>query len=249
MVEVTPGYLRPEGPGFRGSDVKRFVESTFLTNFSSDELSSALSFVVSSTEPPATSSRTIATLWFARGEGRLRKWDNSWAISAPSGPTDSAFWVAISDRREMVARWTQFNQDSPGLPRYDPCFSIHIFSSTVTNSFGVERVVMPIAIANTFVPARFAAVSPYTVTGTDDDYFTIVDIGYCTARPATNATGPSFGVATEDSYGLVYSSAIPYNVDVCYWAHIVESGVSFHPATGRVKIFQYGNGLVVGSTV
>lgn len=104
-IEITPGPLPDDGTRINIESVlSAFVSGTQIVNFGVDDFSGGdINFVVSATDPPATDSRTRATLWYKRGEGRLYKWEIFPFPTGTSGTTDGA-WLAMSDRRDVLVK-------------------------------------------------------------------------------------------------------------------------------------------------
>lgn len=114
-LRITPGPLPPNNTRI---DIDRvltaFIQGTTITSFPRESFDSdQVTFVISQTDAPATSTRTRGTLWFSRGEGKLKKWQ---ILPTPEvsflGVTEQATvqpgegrWVSISDRRERVVHY------------------------------------------------------------------------------------------------------------------------------------------------
>jgi len=93
------------------------------SNFDTGE--GGLSFVVSQTDAPASSTRTPGLFWFKRGEGRLYVWDPLDAPSALTLATDAARyrqghdWISLSRGKQ---NWCIASKD---IPQGALCYMTH----------------------------------------------------------------------------------------------------------------------------
>jgi hypothetical protein len=99
--------------------LEAWINGTVITDLSAENFDTSengISFVVSQTDAPASSTRTPGMFWYERGEGQLWVWD---ALDSPSEltlATDSARyhgghdWIGLSRGRQM---WVIANEDIP----------------------------------------------------------------------------------------------------------------------------------------
>jgi hypothetical protein len=206
---ITPGYLRPEGPGFVPSrDLRRFVEETTITNFGPDNLGgAALGGVNSSTDPPATASRTRNMLWFRRGEGKLYTWDLS-ANYTDHTQASGGYWYQVSDRHE-----TLIMVDSSRPSRAYTPIPFLLLSSNVTNTRGVARLLPTVSYENVFDHSSIAIWQEDLLGATDDTVDSRARTikrgalhGYCWVTVDSGASGPSFGSRDATRMGQDFSA-------------------------------------------
>lgn len=103
---ITPGPISDDGTTIEvESELTNFVNNTMVTNFDITNWEGApISFVISSTDAPATESRTRGTMWFERGRGRLRQWFYTLNIDGTDNSEALGMWRDISDSKEMPVR-------------------------------------------------------------------------------------------------------------------------------------------------
>lgn len=96
---ISQGPLPQDGDTVDPSTfLEAWISGTTITNFPVGAFTGGeLQFVVSSTDPPATSERTLGMLWFQRGEGILFIYD-------PASSASRADWMAICGRRDLWFR-------------------------------------------------------------------------------------------------------------------------------------------------
>lgn len=98
-IKVSPGPVPADGSRIQVQQtMDRFVGGTRVFDFSEENFVDAdLKFLTSQTEAPASPSR--GTMWFKRGEGRLRQW-----MPHPTDSGASGAWVKLSCERELLAK-------------------------------------------------------------------------------------------------------------------------------------------------
>lgn len=232
-LSITPGTLRAEGPGFvPDTHYKEFVQTTDIEGFAPEnfdrDANTAIHFIASSTDPPASNSRSRSMFWFKRGEGRLYTWDSAWNNCDVTNPI--GYWLAASDRKDILVRW--FDGEAPGtdfwhLAPYGPvAIQGHACSaSNVAQHGGMRR----------FVPNGHRTQTRWyknVISGTDvsqapEDVLMLpcTEIGYCWAGMHSNVSGPGFawviGSEASSRSQILISSKSPRSPssDVAYWPY------------------------------
>ncbi len=204
-LRVTPGPVPADGTRIIIAEAMGdFIRGTRFTNFGPDEfVGEPIDFIISATEPPATDVRTRATLWFARGQGKLYRWtyepqkSEFWAPSEAASNTGSdAHWLAISDRRDMLVKsrwsWNAFER-----VRVNSAFSEWKMEQSVDIAGEPRFTLVCTSTANTdaaagggmgWEDARFMGVhnhiDPFFValtTAATNSYAPVCDVGFCDA--------------------------------------------------------------------
>ena len=249
-IVVTPGPLPDDGTRIKvDPTLDAFVQGTVITNIGAEQFGSGadVSFVVTATDPPATSARTNGMLWYRRGEGVLYMWDNQQAAQG------IALWVAVSNRKEMVVR-VQSGPARRGSVMWLDSGGVGAFTEYHGIQVGANRMVMKVQATegdSTLQSLRAYPVPPYLVCTSDVSqsfevtgasgvgagaYQTAVELGYCQARVYGGAgVGPGHGVLTAsvpaDAWLL---STAPYGSNNSFGAHVVGSGP---PSGGLLLVF------------
>lgn len=180
-----PNNLDPVDPA---TEIEAWVNGTTVFNIPNSAFrGGGLSFVFTSTDPPASADRFPGALWFKRGDGRLYQWS---VPDSPSGLTfTSADWVAVSDRRELWVRLTTpvrkgglliFNAQQDMLTRQPMSATARNTSRILFDCIEVHR-----ADKNTLTEAAFIA----TDTGASGGLVRAVDIGLTSALMRAGAGG------------------------------------------------------------
>lgn len=258
---VVPGPLPDDGTRIHvDRTLDAFINGTNVRNFGPNEFAGNedVNFVVSQTDAPATSMRSIGMLWFKRGEGVLYFWD------AQNASESIAEWVALSNRKEMVVR-VQSGPTKVGSVLWLDTGGV---DGQFTEYFGVQvganRMVMkvqatemasaanqsrhhpcpPFFVIQEEVPLTFAVTS---FSGVGDGVFKkVVELGYVRAR--VSGDGPGAGIMQTTDVDFRYDmwtvSTEPLGYTNIWGAHIVESG----PADddGTLLIFLKGSPANLG---
>jgi hypothetical protein len=202
-LEITPGTLRNEGPGFiPQTHFKGFIETTDVVNFGPEQFerdtNNAIHFIFSATDPPATNSRSRSLLWYRRGDGRMYAWDNAWQDTNAS--LSVGLWVAVSDRKDLVVRRTDGNTWPNDDGYHHSPFSLYMpqgHSSCNTNETnqhgGVPRFVPHVSQTGLMRWNKFFVLDTNaSMAYSDEDFQVMTELGYCWAGIHTNSSGPGF---------------------------------------------------------
>ncbi len=256
MLIITPGPVPADGTRIKiAEEMTAFVQGTNITSFGNDEFAGApIDFVISATDPPATSARTRATLWFARGEGKLYRWTLEPQKSAFWSPSEAAsntgsegHWLSLSNRRDMLVkcRWGwgagekirtntaqsewKFEQ-SIGMPD-EPRFTLVCSSTSGTEGTAGTGE----GFTESIFMTQAAHIDPSFVSlqdGLDGQYLPVCDMGFVDVKvrgPGANGIEPMFGwhVDTDDPhYRLTATGVSAMTNTAAVLACIAESAAS-----------------------
>lgn len=257
---VVPGPVPDDGTRINvDRDLDNFINNTVVRNFGPAQFvgNEDVNFVVSSTEPPATSTRTTPVLWFKRGEGVLYFWD------AQQASESLAEWVAISNRKEMVVRIQSgptklgsvvWLDTGAGQGQFTEYYGMQVGERMVMKACATEisipvlplrqLPVPPFFITKEAVPLTFAVTS---FSGVGDGVFkSVVQLGYHKAQVSGN--GPGAGIMQssnpDNAYDLWTVSTEPLGFSNCWGAHVVGSGPP--DSDGCTLVFLKGTPANVG---
>jgi hypothetical protein len=194
-LEITPGILRPEGPGFVPSrDLTKFVQTTDISNFGADAFGGSIGGIVSQTDAPATASRTRNMLWFRRGEGKVYTWDLS-ANYTDHTQASGGYWYQVSDRHE-----TLLMVDSSRPTQTYTALPFLLLSSNVTNTRGVARLLPTVSPELAFNHSSISIWQEDLFGSTDDTTESRARTirrgavhGYCFVTIDSGSSGPCYG--------------------------------------------------------
>lgn len=119
-LAITQGPLPDDGSSVDPSTfLEAWINGSVIDDLNTENFAAGnegINFVLSQTDPPASSTRTQGMFWFERGEGRLWVWD---PLDAPSQLTQAADvaryhggndWMSLSRGRQM---WVVAAKDIP----------------------------------------------------------------------------------------------------------------------------------------
>jgi hypothetical protein len=187
-LKVVPGSLPADGSRINIQDtLDTFIGGTRIHDFRVQNFaSSAMSFVLSTTEAPTTNQLHRGLLWFKRGEGRMYRWTPRPVESGATGA-----WVSCSVRKEMLVQMR--HPVTPGEILWsDPSPSEY----KLANNESKEFICIKLAGANhTFNSTEYTADSNATAAAHFEDMKLRPFPPYFVANESVAAS--NYGVVTE----------------------------------------------------
>lgn len=190
MIKVSPGPLPADGTRINIQAVMdSFIAGTRVFDFDESHFADAdLTFLSSQTDAPEA--LTAGAMWFARGEGKLKR-------CQPHGQDSGAScsWVTCSDRKELLVYcrrpwaagevlWIDSTYSEARTKTNEQGSAIYLrlaghdsFLATDETAVSIERSLWDIR--------RLQPVPPYFIandTGESGSWAVVTDVGYCTAR-------------------------------------------------------------------
>lgn len=232
-ITITQGPLPADGSLVDPSIfLAAWINGTTVVNLPGGAfVGGSLQFVVSSTDVPALAERTVGLLWFARGEGRLYKWDRP---DLPSGLTYSnADWIPLSDRRMLWGRAaTDVALGAPVVFAAPSAASNSDFVTTTAGTVGEAPPCRPIWAfttgsgvsgglnpqANRVSEANFIAYE----TALSGTLFRAVELGFITALMGSGETGTAGVACIDDTRFWGYVRRDPTAGSLCAFMPIAE---------------------------
>lgn len=214
--------------------LENWINNTTVAGLPSGAFSGGtLQFVYSQTNPPALAERFLGMFWFARGEGRLYKWD---APDLPSGLTYSTRdWVPLSDRRVVWARAvTNVPLGAPvafASPSAASNMDILTYSASANNS--EDALPRPIWALSTFsggsgqsnASSNFISETNFIAyeTALSGTLFRAVELGFVTALEASGESGNQGALCWDDTRPYGYRRIDPTAGSNCAFMPIAEA--------------------------